>query len=190
MAARSVGAAAVAMRDPSLVPLNLPLDTERLTIRTFRPDDRAAMQPIYDDEEVMRFIDTRGEDPSTWVEGYIRYQREHGFAYWAIEERATGELIGEAGLGPLDGHGPEVELGYLLRRDRWGRGLATEAAIACVRAAFDGLGLSEVVAVVDVGNEASVNVLRKAGFEHDGFRDARGRRQHVLRAVAGSRPPA
>jgi [ribosomal protein S5]-alanine N-acetyltransferase len=83
-----------------------------------------------------------------------------------------------------------VALGYLLRRDRWGRGLATEAARACLAAAFDGLGAEEIVAVADVGNHASLRVLRKVGFVHERLRDVDGRRQHVLRAVAGSRARA
>ncbi|HEY8583289.1 MAG TPA: GNAT family N-acetyltransferase [Capillimicrobium sp.] len=160
-----------------------PLTTDRLSIRPFALGDQAAMQPIYDDPEVMRYIDTRGEDPSTWVAGYVAHQAQHGWGFWAVEERATGELIGEAGFGPLDGvPGAELELGYLLRRDRWGLGLATECARACLAAAFVGLGAEEVVAVVDVGNDASVRVLRKIGFEHERLREVHGRRQHVLRA--------
>jgi ribosomal-protein-alanine N-acetyltransferase len=174
----------------SPVPVSFPLITDRLSIRPFEPSDRLAMQPLYDDPEVMRFITGAGEDPSTWVDSYIRHQDEHGYAFWAVVERATGELIGEAGLGPFDGRGPELELGYLLRRDRGGQGLATEAARACLAAAFDALGALSVVAVVDEGNAASLAVLRKAGFQRSGMRRAHGVRQHVLRALAGTAPPA
>jgi ribosomal-protein-alanine N-acetyltransferase len=174
----------------SPVPVSFPLVTDRLSIRPFDASDRAAMQAIYDDVEVMRFITGAGEDPSTWVDSYIRHQGEHGYAFWAVVERESGDLIGEAGLGPFDGRGPELELGYLLRRDRWGHGLATEAARACLAAAFDGLGAMTVVAVVDEGNAASLAVLRKAGFRSSGMRRAHGVRQHVLRALAGAPPPA
>lgn len=167
-----------------------PLTTDRLSIRPFALADRRAMQAIYDEPEVMRFIDTRGEDPSTWVEGYVAHQRLHDYGFWAVEDRVTGELIGEAGFGPLDGVGPELELGYLLRREAWGRGLATEVARVCMAAAFDGLGLEEVVAVVDVGNDASLRVLRKVGFAHERLREVHGRRQHVLRALAPGRARA
>jgi ribosomal-protein-alanine N-acetyltransferase len=162
----------------------LPLLTERLLIRTFVPEDRAAMQAMYDDPEVMRHITVAGEDPSTWVLSYIRHQANHGYSFWALEDRETGEVIGEAGLAPLDGTGSEIELGYLLRRDRWGEGLATEAAAACRDAAFDGLGVGHVMAVVDEANAASLRVLEKVGFAHVGRRRWLGVRQHVLRAVA------
>lgn len=170
------------MRDPTLVTVRLPLRTDRLSIRAFALEDREAMSAIYADPEVMRFVDTRGEDPTTWVDGYAREQRERGWGVWAVVERATGELLGEAGLAPRDGRGPELELGYLLRRDAWGRGLATEAARACLAAAFDQLGAREVVAIVDEGNEASLAVLRKVGFRETGRRVRNGRRQHVLAA--------
>jgi RimJ/RimL family protein N-acetyltransferase len=168
------------------VPVALPLVTPRLTLRAFVPGDQAAMQRIYADPLVMLHIDTRGEDPSTWVAAYIRHQRDHGYGFWAVEERATGELIGEAGLAPFDGHGPQLELGYLLRRDTWGRGLATEAAAACRDAAFAQLGADELLAVVDVGNDASLRVAQKLGFEVTGRRRRHGRRQHVLRCYATS----
>lgn len=168
-----------------------PVTTDRLSIRPFRRDDRRAMAAIYADPEVMRFIDTRGEDPATWVEGYIAHQQAHGYGFWAIEERATGELLGEAGFGPFDGvEGGELELGYLLRRDAWGRGLATEAAGACLAAAFDGLRAETVRAVVDVGNDASLRVLRKLGFRVEGWRVKHGRRQHVLRVAVARRAAA
>jgi ribosomal-protein-alanine N-acetyltransferase len=168
-----------------------PLTTERLAIRPFTLADRPAMAAIYADPEVMRHIDTRGEDPATWVAGYVAHQAAHGWAFWAVADRATGELLGEAGFGPFDGIvGASLELGYLLRRDAWGRGLATEAARACLDAAFDGLGATEVRAVVDVGNDASLRVARKLGFRVEGWRVRHGRRQHVLRLVAGAGGPA
>jgi [ribosomal protein S5]-alanine N-acetyltransferase len=164
----------------------LPLLTDRLTIRAFTPADQPAMQAMYADPEVMLHIDTRGEDPSVWVDAYIAHQRDHGYGFWAIEEHATGELIGEAGLAPFDGVGPWLELGYLLRRDRWGLGLGTEAAHACLTTAFESLHAREVRAVIDVGNDASLNVARKLGFRTIGRRRVNGRRQHILTV---NRPP-
>ncbi len=164
--------------------VTLPLLTDRLAIRGFELADQRAMRAIYADPLVMAHIDTRGEDPSTWVAAYVRHQRERGYGFWAIEERSSGELIGEVGVAPLDGLGPQLELGYLLRRDRWGRGLATEAARACVEAAFGQLQVDELVAIVDVGNDASLRVARRLGFAETGRRRHRGRRQHVLRLAA------
>ena len=114
----------------------LPIHTKRLIIRAFTLADQPEMQQLYADPLVMLHIDTRGQDPSTWVAAYIRHQQTTATASGRWRSGTTGELIGEAGLAPLDGLGPQLELGYLLRRDRWGRGLATEAAGACLAAAL------------------------------------------------------
>lgn len=109
------------------------------------------------------------------VEDYRRHQDEHGFACWAVMDRGTGELIGDAGL-EVTGHG--VELGYTLSRRWWGRGLATEAASLCREAAFGPLGMPQVVALVDADNPASARVLEKLGFTDQGRTMAYGRPHH------------
>jgi RimJ/RimL family protein N-acetyltransferase len=89
---------------------------------------------------------------------------------WGVRERETGELVGDCSLHFDDGFG-EWELSYGFRRDRWGRGYATEAAGACVRYGFDELGLTKIVADVDLANVASARVLEKCGFERVGELD-------------------
>jgi [ribosomal protein S5]-alanine N-acetyltransferase len=81
--------------------------------------------------------------------------------------------------------GPEVELGYDLHPDVWGRGLATEAARATVRLALGPLGIDRVVAVVKPNHAASRRVLEKAGLTHAGEREAYGE-QLLLYEVARS----
>jgi ribosomal-protein-alanine N-acetyltransferase len=103
---------------------------------------------------------------------YAQHQARYGFAFWAVIERGTGELIGDAGL-EITAHG--VELGYTLARTAWGRGLATEAGRLCVEAADGPLGLRRLVALADVGNPTSSRVLEKLGFVADGVVEAYGR---------------
>ena len=92
------------------------------------------------------------EQVQGWVEGT-----------WGVWELETGELVGDCTLFFAAEH-DAWELAYGLRRDRWGRGYATEAAQACVRHGFDELGLDRIVADVDPANAASVRVLEKCGF--------------------------
>jgi [ribosomal protein S5]-alanine N-acetyltransferase len=163
--------------------LGLPLVTERLLLRPLRDDDVDAMHAVYGDPEVMRWVGTgavrdRGGTRAI-VRAYMDHQRRHGFAFWAVEDRATGVVVGDAGLALSAGVGPDVELGYTLARGWWGRGLATEAAAACVAAAFDGLGLRALTAIVEPGNAPSRHVLEKLGFRPAGRRTAFGR-EHVL----------
>src|SRR5699024_6790645 len=103
---------------------------------------------------------------------YAAHQARHGFAFWAVIERGTGRLIGDAGL-EVTAHG--VELGYTLARHRWGHGFATEAGRLCLEAADGPLGLRRLVGIADVENPASARVLARLGFEDDGPIDAYGR---------------
>jgi RimJ/RimL family protein N-acetyltransferase len=115
----------------------------------------------------------------------IVHQAEHGWALWALEEPSTRRFLGDCGLWPLEMRGPEVELGYDLHPDVWGRGLATEAARATVRLALGPLGIDRVVAVVKPNHAASRRVLEKAGLTHAGEREAYGE-QLLLYEVARS----
>jgi len=81
-----------------------------------------------------------------------------------------------------------VELGYTLGRAWWDRGYATEAASACVDAAFGPLELDEVIALVEPANVASIRVLDKLGFRRAGERQAFGRPHLLYRATRRGEP--
>lgn len=148
--------------------LRFPLRSGRLLVRPFEETDAMAAHALYGDAEVMRYVGDGSaatpEQSAQMVEDYRRHQREHGFAFWAVIDRGTGELIGDAGL-EVTRHGTEI--GYTLARPWWGQGLATEAARLCVDAAFGALGLTRLVALVDAENPASARVLGKLGFHLD-----------------------
>jgi RimJ/RimL family protein N-acetyltransferase len=149
----------------------LPITTERLIIRPFTEADLAAMHAVWSDPEVMKLVPSQ---PYDWQKSRaklaekISHQDRHGFSKWAVTERDSGTVIGECGLQYLDG-GPEIELGYKLARRCWGRGLATEAARACL-----GWALAErperVVAIVDPANTRSALILARIGLVRDGTR--------------------
>lgn len=109
------------------------------------------------------------------LERMLGYQRAHGFTFWAVTDADTGELLGDCGLIPLEGVGPEVELGYRFGSKYWGKGYATEAAIACRDLGFIRYGLERIYVDVHPQNEASQNVARKIGArllgraKHRGF---------------------
>jgi [ribosomal protein S5]-alanine N-acetyltransferase len=105
-----------------------------------------------------------------------------------VTERSSGALIGDGGLHPLGGVGPDVELGYTLARSAWGRGYATELGRALVEYAFTALRVPRVVAQVEPANTASRHVLAKLGMSERETRTAYGR-PHLLYALE-ARPPA
>jgi [ribosomal protein S5]-alanine N-acetyltransferase len=152
------------------------IETERLRLRPLRPDDFEALHAIYSDPRVSAWIGEHApEDTRAELEFYVRHQAEHGWAFWAVEERATGRFLGDCGLQPLERRpGGEVELGYDLHPDAWGRGIATEAARATLDHARDALGLRRVIAVVKPDHLASRRVLERSGLVLVGEREAYG----------------
>jgi ribosomal-protein-alanine N-acetyltransferase len=162
------------------------LTTPRLWLRPFTAADHDAAHAVYSDPEVMRWVGhgahrTESETRSA-LRGYADALARRGFGFVAVIERSTGALIGDAGLHPLGGRGPDVELGYTLARASWGRGYGTEIARALAEHAFDALGAARVVAQVEPDNRASRHVLEKLGMTEQETRMAHGR-PHLLYAV-------
>jgi ribosomal-protein-alanine N-acetyltransferase len=149
--------------------------THRLRLRPLTLGDLDALAGVYTHPLVARWI---GHHTREVVEGEIRrhmsYQAERGYSFWAVEDRASGRFLGDCGLEPLEHRGPEIELGYDLHPDAWGRGIGTEAARAAVDAAFGPLGMERLIAVVRPEHVASQRVLEKTGFTRDGERIAYG----------------
>jgi ribosomal-protein-alanine N-acetyltransferase len=148
--------------------------TDRLQLRPYVIEDVPAVHAVlYGDAEAMRLIDGAVdlEETRRRIQLYIDHHRSEGYAFWAVVERATGALVGEAGLIPFGGEGPDVELGYAFGRPYWGRGFATEAARAVLAEALGPLGLERVVAVTKPVNLASQRVLAKLGFVPAGRRE-------------------
>lgn len=164
------------------------LATPRLRLRPLGPGDLDAIHRVYSDAEVMRWVGTGPVADRATTErmlaGYTAHQRGHGFSFWAVLERASGALIGDAGLHRTAAG--EVELGYTLGREWWGRGYATEAGRAWLAAAFGELGIEEVIALAEPPNAASQHVLEKLGLRRDGTRVAFGR-EHLLYRITRSR---
>jgi RimJ/RimL family protein N-acetyltransferase len=96
-------------------------------------------------------------------------ERERGYAMWAVDVKGTDSFIGQCGLYPAEGKGPEVELAYHYAPATWGHGYATEAAIAVLTYAFGSAGLDQVIALVMPENVGSWRVAEKAGMRLDGI---------------------
>ncbi len=148
-------------------------ETPRLILRTFDAEDNDAMCRVLCDPEVMRYSDgiKTPEDIKGWIEECIENYSRHGFGLWAVVLKDSGKVIGYCGLTrfpDIDGQ-PEIEIGFRLSHSSWSRGYATEAAAAVRDHAFDTLGLSRLVALVDPDNTASIRVAEKIGmtFEKD-----------------------
>ena len=98
-----------------------------------------------------------------WIEKLNVSYRTRGFSRWAVVERDGGLAVGSCGFAPLPWSG-EIDIGYMFRRDRWGRGYASEITPAALRYGFERYGFKEVVASIDPKNDPSRRVLEKLGF--------------------------
>ncbi|MEP4380628.1 MAG: GNAT family N-acetyltransferase [Alphaproteobacteria bacterium] len=156
-----------------------PLTTDRLELRPFQIEDTAAAFGFFADPEVMRFSlngpHSSRKTTEDFIVANINRQDRLGFSIWAVIESSSNDLIGMCGLAEF-GHGvPGIELAYRLRRDRWGRGYATEAGRATVDHAFGPLGLDRLIAAVERANAPSIHVLMKCGFTFVEDRDIAGK---------------
>ena len=166
------------------------VETERLILRRFTPEDAEENYRIYTDPLNMRFMGRR-PDSVEFERYHIRrhianYYEQHGFGLWAAVLKENDQLIGRCGLIYQEVEGArEVEVSYLIDRRYWGRGLATEAARAAVKLGFEKYGLTRIVAMIDPRNVASVRVAEKVGmrYERDAdFRDYGKVRMYSLAA--------
>lgn len=133
--------------------------------------DAGSLLGLFGDPGFMAAFDSPPFDKAQmdwWVERNLEHQSEYGYGLWIVELRHSGEVIGDCGLQNMHISGnAEVELGYDLRRDQWGRGLATEAATAALRYAFETQGLKRLVSLVRTSNAASARVAEKIGMRRE-----------------------
>ena len=155
-----------------------PLTTDRLLLRQRHDDDLPAILRMDADPEVMRFLgDGRLPDPAEHeklVRARIHADFGEGLGYWSAFPRdRPDDFLGYLQLTTMPGYA-DIEIGYRFRRTAWGRGLASEAAGACLDHAFRTRALPAVVAVVHPDNIRSQRVITKLGFGEAGRRHAYG----------------
>ena len=144
------------------------IETERLWLRPFAPEDAPTMHQILNGPDVLKYFPGPQTVTEAQVERMINrilaHWQEHGYGLWAVEERTTGALLGRCGL-QLITETNEVEIDFILDPACWGQGFATEAGLASLKFGFEQLNLAEVVGIVHPENLASQRVLQKLGMQ-------------------------
>jgi RimJ/RimL family protein N-acetyltransferase len=141
--------------------------TNRLLLRAFTPQDAVPLHRILGEPDILRYF-PRGQAPSMeqverLVARQLQHWQERGYGWWAVELHGSGELIGWNGLQYLP-ETDETEVGYLLSRAHWGKGLAVEGGCASLDYGFDRVGLERIVAIVHPENKRSQRVAEKLGM--------------------------
>lgn len=162
------------------------IETERLIMRDLLPEDADGMFALDSDAEVHRYLGNKpvqSIEQSREVIEIIRAQYvSNGIGRWAVIEKDSGAFVGWSGIKlmtiSVNGYCNYYDLGYRFIKQFWGKGYATETALASVRYAWDVLKAEELYGMADTANSASRNVLEKVGmrfsatFEYDGVEHA------------------
>lgn len=153
--------------------MQINIETERLFIREIRDEDERGLFELDADPDVHRYL---GNQPVKTMEeirkviAFIQRQyQENGIGRWAVIEKSTGNFIGWTGLKRMtvqvNNHLNYYDLGYRFIKKYWGKGYATETAIATLIHGFKTMNLEAIYAMVDIENHASRRVLEKVGLE-------------------------
>jgi len=142
------------------------IETPRLVLRALTETDVAPLHQMFQEPAVVRYIGDRQvpilEDVWRAVAGWLGHWAMRGYGQWAVDEKASGRIIGRMGIAnPTGWPGPEV--GYLLGKPFWGRGYATEGARAVLNWGFEHRDFDELISLIDPENRASVRVAQKLG---------------------------
>ncbi|WP_088348891.1 MULTISPECIES: GNAT family N-acetyltransferase [Rhodomicrobium] len=152
--------------------LSHPILTERLILRCWQEADRDPFAAMNADPRVMEYfpstLDRAASDAV--VDRLQAHDAAHGFTFWALEDRATGDFAGFTGLAHVGFAAhfvPVVEIGWRLPVAYWGRGIASEAARASLAFGFGRLALTEIVAFTPNRHLASRRVMERIGMKRD-----------------------
>lgn len=148
------------------------LETPRLLLQRPALSDLDELAPIYADPDVMLYIGTGTPRTRQQVEESLRWMiqqwDEHGYGLYIIRQKSDNRIIGRGGLirQTVDGQ-PEVELAYLLAKQSWGHGFATEAILAIRDHAVQAGGMQRFIALIHPDNTPSKRVAQKAGLSFE-----------------------
>jgi RimJ/RimL family protein N-acetyltransferase len=164
--------------------MKYPIETDRLVLRDLQPRDEDTLAAMLADEEVMRWIGAGGAQfgvARRVIERERGHYAERGWGEWATTERDSGRMVGLCGLilwPDIEGR-EELEVAYILARDAWGRGYATEAATA-VRDVGRTIR-PDLVSMIYPDNAASIRVAQKIGMTYEKDVDFQGHQVGLYR---------
>ncbi len=153
--------------------MHIHIETDRLLLREMTEEDFDALYAILSDPETMQYYPKPYDEAGVrcWIAWCRDSYAKNGFGLWAVT--LDGEFIGDCGISlqPINGQWlPEI--GYHIRKDHWRKGYASEAAAACIRAAFEEFGFPAVYSYMNAQNEPSYRTAMKNGMTQvDAYED-------------------
>ena len=156
--------------------MKLPIFTERLMLRKLTEEDVDNIFLLDSNPDVMKYVGvspiTEKEESAKMVDNILNQYKNNGTGRLAVIENESNQFIGWCGIKLLtdevNGFKNVYELGYRFLPKFWGKGYATESAIASLDFGFNQLNADKIYAYADIGNESSNHILSKLGFENKG----------------------
>ncbi len=164
------------------------LETERLILRRWRPEDLEPLGAILLHPSVLAWVGQPGDnhdDVAGAIDRYERHWETYGFGRLAVVDKVTGNLVGRAGVmrrPAWTATACKDEIGWAIEPSRWGEGIATEAASEALRDVFERVRLPSVIGFAQPENSGSLRVMAKLGFEPGGTAEWNGR-PHVWSSI-------
>ena len=150
------------------------IETKRLVIRLLEKGDLPALFAVNGDDEVFRYSPRESwktdADGQAWFDRVMAHRESGATMQFVLVLRESGRPIGTLAVFHFEESVGSAEIGYVLAREHWGKGLMTEALDAFVAFGFGTLGLKRIEAELDPRNAASVKVLERVGFTNEGLR--------------------
>lgn len=169
------------------------IETDRLILRGWRDSDVEPFHAMCNDPEVMRYLGPpmSREVAEQSAERQNGFLASHGYCFWAVERKADGAFLGFCGLKPGPAGTPiadQVEIGWRLARDAWGKGYAREAAEASIAWAWANTDTPEIAAMTNIANVRSWGLMERLGmtrdpagdFDHPAVAEGDPLRPHIL----------
>lgn len=158
--------------------MNIPerpvIETKRLVLRLLEKSDLPALFAVNGDDEVFRYSPRESwktpADGEAWLSRVMAHRESGATMQFVIVLLESGRPIGTLAIFHFDENVGSAEIGYVLGREHWGKGLMTEALAAFVGFSFESLGLKRLEAELDPRNAASIKVLERVGFTQEGLR--------------------
>ncbi len=156
--------------------MKLPIITERLILRKLTEEDIDNIFLLDSNPDVMKYVGVPPvklkEESAKMVENIINQYKNNGTGRLAVIEKESNQFIGWSGIKLLtdevNGFKNVYELGYRFLPEFWGKGYATESALASLDLGFNQFNANKIYAYADVDNESSNHILTKLGFENKG----------------------
>ncbi|MDC7999607.1 GNAT family N-acetyltransferase [Aequorivita todarodis] len=152
--------------------MKIHIETDRLLMRDLMDEDAHGMFAMDSDAEVHTFLGNKPistlEESQKMIDSIKQQYIENGIGRWAVVEKRSGNFVGWSGFkfvtDVVNGRTQYYDLGYRFLRKYWGKGYASETAIASLNHGFGELGFEEIVGIADVANTASNTILQKVGL--------------------------